>query len=181
MIPVKIKRISFHPPSRSYAVLLKEVKGSRILPVIVGSMEAQAIALAIEYVETPRPLTHDLIGAIIEGLEAKLKAIKVTHLNEGVFYAKMELEAEGIGLRFIDARPSDALAVGLRLKVPILVHDAVMEEASVTEAAFKESIMEKQKAKITLEDIQKKMEQAVEKEEYEKAAVLRDKIKNMNH
>ena len=61
MIPVTVKKISFHPPSRSYAVMLKEIEGQRVLPVIVGSFEAQAIALAMEYVETPRPLTHDLI------------------------------------------------------------------------------------------------------------------------
>ncbi|MBL7013276.1 MAG: bifunctional nuclease family protein [Candidatus Marinimicrobia bacterium] len=179
MIPVNVKKISFHPPSRSYAVMLKEIDGNRILPVIVGSFEAQAIALAIEYVETPRPLTHDLIGAVISGVDAQLKTIKISRLSEGVFYASMVIETDELGQCIIDARPSDALAVGLRLKVPILVHEEVMAEAGVPEGSIEEKPVKKTRMKMSVQEIEKKLEQAIEKEEYEKAAILRDKIKNM--
>jgi len=179
MIPVTVKKISFHPPSRSYAVMLKEIEGQRVLPVIVGSFEAQAIALAMEYVETPRPLTHDLIGAVISGVEAKLMTIKISRLSDGVFYANMEIETEETGKSVIDARPSDALAVGLRLKVPIFVHEDVMAEAGVPEDSIEDKLVKKTKMKISVKEIEKKLELAIEKEEYEKAAILRDKIKNM--
>ena len=82
MIAVKVNKISFHPPSRSYAVILKEIDGERRLPVIVGAFEAQSIALALEYMETPRPLTHDLIGNIIKGIGSKLKTVKITTLKD---------------------------------------------------------------------------------------------------
>jgi len=121
MIPVKVQKISFHPPSRSYAVILKEIQGERRLPVIVGAFEAQSIALALEFMETPRPLTHDLVGNIIKGVDGKLNAIMITELNEGVFYARLEISGECIGERSIDSRPSDALAVALRLQSPIFV------------------------------------------------------------
>ena len=121
MIAVKVNKISFHPPSRSYAVILKEIDGERRLPVIVGAFEAQSIALALEYMETPRPLTHDLIGNIIKGIGSKLKTVKITTLKEGVFFASLEISGDGIGERSIDSRPSDALAVALRLQAPILV------------------------------------------------------------
>ena len=98
MIAVKVHKISFHPPSRSYAVILKEIDGERRLPVIVGAFEAQSIALALEYMETPRPLTHDLIGNIIKGIESSLKTVKITSLKEGVFYARLEIEGDGIGV-----------------------------------------------------------------------------------
>lgn len=179
MIPVEVKKISFHPSSRSYAVLLKELEGERVLPVIVGSFEAQAIALAMEYVETPRPLTHDLIGAVISGVDATLKAIKITHLNEGVFYAQMEMNQTNGVQCSVDARPSDALAVGLRLKVPIFVHEDVMGEASVLQDTLDDVSKKGKQPVVSIQDVQKKLERAIEKEEYEKAAILRDKIKDM--
>ena len=83
MIPVKVKKISYHPPSRSYAVILQEITGERCLPVIVGSFEAQSIALAIEVVDTPRPLTHDLICDMITGINGVLKTVKINNLSDG--------------------------------------------------------------------------------------------------
>ena len=80
MVPVKVQKISFHPPSRSYAVILSEINGERKLPVIVGSFEAQSIALALEAMETPRPLTHDLIGLLINEIDANSK-ILITSVN----------------------------------------------------------------------------------------------------
>ncbi len=92
MVPVKVQKISYYHPNRSYAVILKELAGDRKLPVLIGAYEAQAIAMAMEYMETPRPLTHDLIVNIVKGINSKLSAVKIlsggsanacTHLSSG--------------------------------------------------------------------------------------------------
>ena len=169
MIPVKVLKISYHPESRSYAVILKEISGEICLPVIVGSYEAQSIALAIEVVETPRPLTHDLICDVITGIDGSLKTVRVSHLTDGVFYAQMELESDVIGNRIIDARPSDAIAGALRMKAPILVAPRVLKDAKKP----------RKKPEYSLEALKDKLKEAVEEEEYEFAAKLRDKISSL--
>ena len=92
MIPVNVDKISYHPSSRSYAVLLKEQNSEKVLPILVGSFEAQSIALALEVVETPRPLTHDLICEMIKKIDAKLVSVGISKLNDGVFYAKLNIK-----------------------------------------------------------------------------------------
>lgn len=178
MIAVKVHKISFHPPSRSYAVILKEIDGERRLPVIVGAFEAQSIALALEYMETPRPLTHDLIGNIIEGIDSKLNTVKITNLKEGVFYASLELNGEGIGDRSIDSRPSDALAVALRLQAPILVSEKVISEAGMMPdiGTDEEEGFESADWEPSLNSLEKKLQEAIDGEEYERAAKIRDQI-----
>ena len=179
MIPVKVLKISYHPESRSYAVILKEISGEICLPVIVGSYEAQSIALAIEVVETPRPLTHDLICDVITGIDGSLKTVRVSHLTDGVFYAQMELESDVIGNRIIDARPSDAIAVALRMKAPILVAPRVLKDAGVKEDMLKDAKKPRKKPEYSLEALKEKLNEAVEEEEYEFAAKLRDKISGL--
>ena len=179
MIPVKVTKISFHPPSRSYAVILKEITGDRYLPVIVGSFEAQSIALAIEVVDTHRPLTHDLICDIITGVDGNLKTIKISNLDDGGFYAKLELESEKLGMRVIDARPSDAVAVALRMKAPILVSSDIMNEASVDKDAFSDYEVPEKKSGLSLKGLKEKLNKAIESEDYEIAAKIRDKISEM--
>ena len=181
MIAVKVHKISFHPPSRSYAVILKELDGERRLPVIVGAFEAQSIALSLEHMETPRPLTHDLIGNIIDGIDSKLTNVKITNLKEGVFFAKLELLGNGIGERSIDSRPSDALAVALRLQAPILVHEEVMEEAGMmpdigTDEGERVDLPDWEPS---LPSLEKRLQEAIDEEEYEKAAKIRDQIKEI--
>ena len=132
MVPVKVQKISFHPPSRSYAVILTEINGERKLPVIVGSFEEQSIALALEAMETPRPLTHDLIGLLIDEIDANLVAVRITNIEDGVFYASLDINGEITGKRSIDSRPSDAIAVGLWLKAPIMISDELFEEAGLS-------------------------------------------------
>ena len=167
------------PSSRSYAVILQEITGERCLPVIVGSFEAQSIALAIEVVDTPRPLTHDLICDMITGINGELKTVKINNLSDGVFYAKMELETLEIGQKTIDARPSDAIAVALRMNTPILVAPDVMTEASVLEQTLTEDKASNKKIKLSVDVLKEKLKSAIEKEEYEMAAKLRDKISEM--
>ncbi len=176
MIPVQVEKITYHPPSRSYAVILKEIDGDRQLPVIVGTFEAQSIALAMEYMDTPRPLTHDLIGNIFREIDAKLNAVKITELKDGIFYASLELKGKTLQDAVVDSRPSDALAVALRLEAPILVKMEVMNEAAVMdEGETLEGIQEEPELNL----LEQQLEKAIEEEEYERAARLRDKIKDI--
>ena len=179
MIPVKVNKISYHSKSKSYAVILKEIEGERCMPVIIGSFEAQSIALAIEEIDTPRPLTHDLICDFISAVDISLKAIKIYSLNEGVYFAKIIIISERMGEQIIDARPSDAIAVALRMHTPMLVSKKVFDKASLEEELF---FQEKERKKINedpLPELKREMELAIEKEEYELAAELRDKINKL--
>lgn len=176
MIPVQVEKITYHPPSRSYAVILKEIDGDRKLPVIVGTFEAQSIALAMEYMDTPRPLTHDLIGNILRDIDAKLNAVKITELKDGIFYASLELKGKTIQNTVVDSRPSDALAVALRLEAPILVGMEVMNEAAVLDDG---ETMDGIQDEPELNLLEEQLEKAIEEEEYERAARLRDKIKDI--
>jgi hypothetical protein len=178
MIPVKVEKISYHPSSRSYAVLLKDERSELFLPILVGSFEAQSIALAIEVVDTPRPLTHDLICDLITKVDGKLLAVNISKLNDGVFYASLKLSGDNFGTKTIDARPSDAISIALRLNAQIYVTAEVIEEAGVGED---DVISDKQNIlpKYSVEDLEIKLKKAVEEEEYEKAARIRDKIKDL--
>ena len=178
MIPVNVDKISFHPSSRSYAVLLKEKNSEKVLPILVGSFEAQSIALALEVVETPRPLTHDLICEMIKKIDAKLVSVGISKLNDGVFYAKLNIKGLKFGNKQIDSRPSDAISIALRLNAQIYVSPEVIKEAGVNQ----EDIQEESSItpKYSIEDLELKLKKAVEKEEYEKAAKIRDKLKELN-
>ena len=178
MIPVNVDKISYHPSSRSYAVLLKEENSEKVLPILVGSFEAQSIALALEVVETPRPLTHDLICEMIKKIDAKLISVNISKLNDGVFYAKLKIKGLKFGIKQIDSRPSDAISIALRLNAQIYVSPEIIKEAGVKQ----EDISEESSVtpRHSIEDLQLKLKKAVEKEEYEKAAKIRDKIKDLN-
>jgi len=176
MIPVKVQKIAYYPSSRSYTVILEEIAGSRILPVVVGAYEAQAIALSLESLKTPRPLTHDLIINIIKGIPSKLASVSITNLREGVFFSILSLKGDNIGRREIDARPSDALAIALRLDAPIFVSKKVMNEAGITET---ELVKKSDIGSNELENLEIQLARAIELEDYETAAEIRDKIKNL--
>jgi len=180
MIPVKVQKISYYHPNRSYAVILKELTGDRRLPVLVGSYEAQAIAMAMEYMETPRPLTHDLIVNLVKGIDGKLSSVKITKLEEGVFFSILDIKGEKLGHREIDSRPSDALAVALRMHAPILVAEEVMNEAIVWEDDL-ENVEEDIQSEPKIELLERQLEKAIDKEEYEMAARIRDKIKKIEN
>ena len=176
MIPVNVEKISYHTSSRSYAVLLKENDSDLVLPILVGSFEAQSIALALEVVTTPRPLTHDLICDMIKKIDAELISVNISQLNDGVFYAKLKLMGSGFGTKIIDARPSDAISIALRLNAQIYVTPEIIKEAGVNQKDINQSI----KPKYSIKDLESKLKKAVEKEEYEKAAKIRDKIKELD-
>lgn len=178
MIPVKVQKITYYHPNRSYAVILKELDGNRRLPVLIGAFEAQSIAMAMEYMETPRPLTHDLITNLIKGIDANLSSVKIIKLKDGVFYSVLNIQSNKIGHREIDSRPSDALAIALRMHAPILVSKEIMNEAIILEKDLK-NIEDEIEQEPMIETLEKQLQKAIDEEEYEVAARIRDKIKNI--
>lgn len=173
----------------AYAILLKEVNGNRRLPIIIGAFEAQAIALEIEGIKPPRPLTHDLLKQMIDNLGAVVMEIIVDELRENTFYAKIVLEVSAL-TNEIDARPSDAIALAVRAQAPIYVSETVMESAAFlpseesekTETEDKpEEVQEPapktKEAKIA--SLQNKLREAIAAEEYERAAKIRDDIQRL--
>jgi bifunctional DNase/RNase len=135
---MKIRGLMMDPITNMPIVILKEASGSNILPIWVGVYEANAIQLEIEKVVTPRPMTHDLIKSVLLGLQAHVQKIVVTNIKDDTFYAVIWVEREG-QLISIDSRPSDALALALRIDCPIFVEDAVLI-SSRNQSAAKEGI-----------------------------------------
>ena len=178
MIPVKVQKITYYHPNRSYAVILKELDGDRRLPVLIGAFEAQSIAMAMESMETPRPLTHDLISNLIKGIKANLSSVKIIELKDGVFYSVLDIQSKKIGHREIDSRPSDALALALRMHAPIFVSTDIMDEAIILEKDL-QNIEDEIKQEPMIETLEKQLQKAIQEEEYEVAARIRDKIKNI--
>jgi len=108
-------------------LLLEEVNGDRVLPIFIGAPEATAIAYALQNVETPRPMSHDLLGAVIESLGAQLFAVEITDLVDNTFYALLRLVRDDVEIS-VSARPSDAVALALRVGAPMLVRDDLMSD-----------------------------------------------------
>jgi bifunctional DNase/RNase len=171
----------------AYAILLKEIDGSRRLPIIIGAFEAQAIALEIEGIKPPRPLTHDLLKITIDNLGASIIEVVVDELKENTFYAKIIMEVSAL-TNEIDSRPSDAIALAVRAQCPIYVAEAVMEAAGfipseetdrerVHEHIEEENPPRSKEAKIAA--LQDKLREALDSEEYERAAKIRDDIKKL--
>ena len=184
-IQVDILGLSTSPSSGgAYALILKELNGPRRLPIIIGAFEAQSIALEMEGIKPPRPLTHDLMKSIIDTLGGALNDVTINELKDGTFYARL-----GMDTQEIDSRPSDAIALAVRYGVPIFVSDKVMEEAAfipendeaektAAPAAPAPEPAEKPKVKLSkLEQLEHQLKEAIAKEDYEKAAKLRDEIK----
>ena len=124
-VEMKIRGLMMDPVTNTPIVVLKDVNGTAILPIWVGIFEANAIALEIEKVATPRPMTHDLIRQVLFGLNAGMRKVVVSELKDDTFYAVIWLEKDG-ELISVDSRPSDALALALRLDCPIYVEESVI-------------------------------------------------------
>lgn len=174
----------------AYALILTEKEGSKRLPIIIGAFEAQAIALEMEQIKPPRPMTHDLLKNIILGHESSVREVVISELHEGTFFAQIHIQSQGNSIE-LDARPSDAIALAIRFQAPVYVAEEVLHEAGI-EA---DDIRQETEGKQTREPIQSegkthsplnKMDQleqelkiAIETENYEKAASIRDKIKQL--
>ena len=127
-IEMTVKGLMLDPITNTPIVILRDTEGQRVLPIWIGSCEANAIVLQMQNASTPRPMTHDLLRNVIRDLKGEVRKIVVSDLNENTFYALIHLEAFGEPLA-IDARPSDAIALALRTRAPIFVEDRVLENA----------------------------------------------------
>jgi bifunctional DNase/RNase len=133
-VEMKIRGLMMDPVTNMPIVILKDVNGTAVLPIWVGIYEANAIALEIEKVTTPRPMTHDLLKNLLLGLETHVHRIVVNDLRDDTFYAVIWLEKDGQAIS-VDSRPSDALALALRVDCPIYVEDDVLKSSKVSGAA----------------------------------------------
>jgi bifunctional DNase/RNase len=189
---VDIIGLSTSPSSGgAYALVLGEVEGNRRLPIIIGAFEAQAIALELEKIQPPRPMTHDLLRDTFEELEVEVTEVVIDELREGTFFAKVRYRHNGDEHQ-LDSRPSDAVALAVRVDAPIYVAPMVLDEAgivaedesgisSITQQAEEASAGEEEEETggTELERKQKQLEKAVEEEDYERAAELRDEIQQL--
>ncbi|GIU87795.1 MAG: hypothetical protein KatS3mg009_2310 [Acidimicrobiia bacterium] len=132
MIRLSLIGVRVEVPSNQPIVLLREESGPRFLPIFIGSPEATAIVYALQGLETPRPMTHDLFKTVLDELRATLRRVEITELHDGTFYAEIEIDQDGTTRR-ISSRPSDAIALAVRYgnTIPIYVDEAVLEEAGV--------------------------------------------------
>jgi bifunctional DNase/RNase len=182
------------PGGGGYALILKEVGGDRRLPIIIGSFEAQHIALELEGIKPPRPLTHDLIRNVIEQLGFSISYVFINELRDGTFFAKIKMDVGSIDE--VDSRPSDAIALALKFSVPIYVSEEVMnevafipdkdedEDGSDTDIFKQSELIEAQeKSKDPyirkMDKLQVDLKNAIDSEDYEKAASIRDEIKRL--
>lgn len=187
--------------SGSFALVLGETEGSRRLPIIIGMFEAQAIAIEIEKIIPNRPMTHDLFKSFAHSFNYKVKEIVISDLKEGVFFAKIVCD-NGSDVVEIDARPSDAIAIGLRFDSPIFTYESILAEAGIvltdeTEDDIAELKSELKAEKTTaskpsagskkddlknlsVDKLNELLDKAIEKEDYERAAKIRDELSRRN-
>ena len=178
--------------NHSYAVVLGEKKGFRRLPIVIGGAEAQAIAVAMEDMAPTRPLTHDLMKSILETFDVELREVVINNLLDGVFYAKLVCERDGEELE-IDSRTSDALALAVRFECPIYTHEFILDSAGIVlEESQRASLSDAEEEIVSAEgttssliedlsvyttkELDKLMLEALEAEDYERAAKIRDEL-----
>ncbi len=132
MIRVELSRIIIDEKRQDQVIILKEKEGGRQIPIVIGFMEASSIKIKISGIDVPRPMTHDLLVQVIAVLGAKLEQVIIDKLVNNTFYAKLELKTRDNATQLIDARPSDGIALAVRLKVPIFVSEDVAQKSMMT-------------------------------------------------
>lgn len=182
--------------SGSFALVLGETEGNRRLPIIIGMFEAQAIAIEIEKIIPNRPMTHDLFKSFANNFHFTVEEIIISDLKEGVFFAKIVC-SDGLKRSEVDARPSDAIAIGLRFDSPIFTYENILAEAGIvlTDEQDEDEPKVEQKAKVKKEPVSRRIEDlknysvdklneilkdAIDKEDYERAAKIRDELSKRN-
>ncbi len=186
-IELKIIGLSYsQTQSGAYALILSEKNGKRRLPIIIGGFEAQAIAVELEKMTPTRPLTHDLFKTLSIAFKINIKEIMIHNLNEGVFFSKLVCERDGEIIE-IDARTSDAIAIGVRFNAPIYTTEEILSTAGILldedfieDDIIGEAIDDIENDSIENKSIQELTEElntAIENEEYELASKIRDEIK----
>ena len=188
MILVKVDQLFLS--NIGFVVILKGADDARAVPIFVGAAEAQAIAIQLQELKVPRPLTHDLLKNVLDYLECRLKRIEICDLRDGTYYGRLVLES-GKQEAELDCRPSDAIALALRCDCPIFLHKKVLEEAGriledgETEAAGDNPLRAAappkppSKPRTPVEILNAKLEQAIAEERFEDAARLRDEISRL--
>ena len=177
--------------SNNYAVVLGEMVGLRRIPIVIGSFEAQAIAVAMEKMTPNRPLTHDLFKQTLEAFKVEIKEIIINNLLDGIFYARLICEREGEIIE-LDSRTSDAIALAVRFQCPIFTYEFILDTAGVeldesTQTEIEEESDDEMDEKpgkdkqsslstYSIESLQNMLLQVLEEENYEKAASIRDEI-----
>ena len=131
LIEMELNKIIIDEKRHDQIIVLKEKKGSRLLPIVIGLLEASSIKMKVSGIQPPRPLTHDLLKSIIENLGAKIEKVVVDKLEHNTFYAKLYLKNETKDSIVIDARPSDSIALAVRVKAPIFVEDTVIRQSEI--------------------------------------------------
>lgn len=187
-VELRFLRITYsHTHAGAYALILTEMDGRRRLPIIIGGVEAQAIAIQVEHIKPARPLTHDLFKTVADSLDFTLKEVLINDLVEGIFHAKLVVEKDGQEVE-VDARSSDAIALALRFECPIFTYEFIMSAAGlkVDDDAEGEEEESKEMEKVSadkpiattsIDELREMLEEALDKEDYERASKLRDEIK----
>lgn len=176
--------------SGAYALVLSEANGNRRLPIIIGGFEAQAIAIELEKMVPTRPLTHDLFKNFAATFEISVQEVIIYKLAEGIFYSKLICEQNGVTTE-IDARTSDAIAIGVRFDCPVYTYEDILSSAGIlldqTEEEdgdlLAEPIQEQEEATIestSIEELNSQLNKAIEEEDYELASRIRDEINRRN-
>lgn len=173
----------------AYALVLAEEHGDRRIPIIIGPVEAQAIAIQLEGLKPPRPLTHDLIRNIALAFDIALLEVTIHKLEEGIFFSELLCEMNGREVR-IDSRTSDAIALAIRFRCPIFTTEEILQKAGIVLEMSEEQGSRSGEAgnelkttgrtlyeKFTLTELEKALDEAVRDEDYEKASLIRDEIK----
>jgi len=182
LVELNVNRISYSQSQNgAYALILEEIDGERKLPIVIGGFEAQSIAIALDKeIHPPRPLTHDLFKNLANNYKIKIKQVIIHKLIDGVFFSSIICERDKEEEIF-DARTSDAIALALRFESPIFTYDKILDKAGII---LKKEITSKKKEKkfdesfkgFSIKELNKKISKAIEDENYELAAKLRDEI-----
>jgi len=164
------------------AVLVKPVGGETAVPIFIGQPEAQSILIGLGNVPMPRPLSHDLFIMIMKKIGITLQRIEITGLKEGTFYAQLIIQ-QGEETIVVDSRPSDAVALAVRVKCPIFIAESVVDEAGISVHSITEETKEAEPihGESLRTKLQKELEEAVAEENYERAAQIRDQLKELEN
>lgn len=174
----------------SFTIVLNEVAGERRLPIIIGMFEAQAIAIEMEKLTPTRPLTHDLFKTFAKSFDYSVEEVHISDIQEGVFFSKI-ICTDGIRQKNIDARPSDAVAIALRFNAPIYTNEEVLTIAGINSEDLgedesnpspdeTENPIETLLSDYTTEQLEDLLKEAIDNEEYERAALIRDELDKRN-
>ena len=187
MHQVEIDKIEYHPSSKGYILLLKKINSNIKIPILIGSNEAQSLSLAFEDINLPRPTTHDLIINFTNEVDIQIQSVFIKKYANGTFFASILLQKGNEEIE-MDSRPSDAISIALKNKSPVYITDNVLDSIKTKNIISKQHFPENKLNKLKenklstdsiIKDLMNALEKAIHDENYEIAAKLRDRIKNL--